>query len=488
MKTDTSVVLRVSLVAVSLLPACGGGDGGGGTPPVTVASVVITAPAGATAFQTLGRTSQFAAQPKDAGGTNVTATVTWGSSNSAVATISGSGLVTAVANGTTNITASAGGQASPPHAVTVAQVASAINGIPATVPFGAIGSSRTLAGSVVDSGGAAVAGASAPVFSRAGAGASATVTAGGLVTATGVGIGDTAVATSGSIVARAPIVVTQVVSSVTVTSTSVTPDTLYTSTRTRQFTATARDSNNNVIGSATPAWASSVAGVATVGAATGLVTAGTADGSTNIQATVSSVSGSRALVLRRYAETLTITPSTAQAIAIAGGSVGFTGVAQDSVNANMTITWVSRNTAVVALSTATGTSTTAMASGNGSTYVVLSAGTAPSLRLDSAAVTTSNQPTAPTAIAVNIGDPAFFKSVRNNTQNPAIDTVAAGGMVTWTWTGVVTHSVESTGATSFTSSTIKTSGTYGIVFNTPGTYTYDCAVHGPSMTGTVVVQ
>ncbi len=33
-----------------------------------------------------------------------------------------------------------------------------------------------------------------------------------------------------------------------------------------------------------------------------------------------------------------------------------------------------------------------------------------------------------------------------------------------------------------------TSGTYSFTFTTAGTYTYDCAVHGASMTGTVVVR
>jgi plastocyanin len=30
--------------------------------------------------------------------------------------------------------------------------------------------------------------------------------------------------------------------------------------------------------------------------------------------------------------------------------------------------------------------------------------------------------------------------------------------------------------------------TYSVTFTTPGTYQYDCAVHGEQMTGTIVVQ
>jgi len=95
----------------------------------------------------------------------------------------------------------------------------------------------------------------------------------------------------------------------------------------------------------------------------------------------------------------------------------------------------------------------------------------------------------PTAVTVTVGD-NFFRSQRNTTSNPAVDTIAAGGSVTWTWGAgtAATHSVESTGSPSFTSSTIKNSGTYVFQFNTPGTYTYDCAVHGLAMTGTIVVK
>jgi plastocyanin len=70
-----------------------------------------------------------------------------------------------------------------------------------------------------------------------------------------------------------------------------------------------------------------------------------------------------------------------------------------------------------------------------------------------------------------------------------VDTIPVGGTVTWTWTGSLPHSVQSLGSTSFTSSSVRTaSGTYAVVFDTPGTYQYDCAVHGTAMKGTIVVQ
>jgi plastocyanin len=96
-----------------------------------------------------------------------------------------------------------------------------------------------------------------------------------------------------------------------------------------------------------------------------------------------------------------------------------------------------------------------------------------------------------TAAAVVVGN-IFFKSGHNGSVNPAVDTVAAGGTVTWTWTnsGSVPHSVESVGSPSFTSSDIKTGdgSTYQVTFATPGSYQYECAVHGAMMRGTIVVR
>jgi plastocyanin len=100
-------------------------------------------------------------------------------------------------------------------------------------------------------------------------------------------------------------------------------------------------------------------------------------------------------------------------------------------------------------------------------------------------------PPPPSTVQVTVGN-IFFKSVRNGTMDPAVDTVAVNGMVKWTWTGTgsVRHSVESTGSPSFTSSAILTGNgqSYSFQFNQAGTYTYDCAVHGGSMTGRIVVN
>ena len=92
---------------------------------------------------------------------------------------------------------------------------------------------------------------------------------------------------------------------------------------------------------------------------------------------------------------------------------------------------------------------------------------------------------------VKVGN-ILFESGHNGTRNPAQDTVAAGQTVTWTWTntGSTPHSVRSQGSPGFPSSATLTGNgmTFSQTFDTPGTYRYDCAVHGSAMSGIVVVQ
>jgi plastocyanin len=94
-------------------------------------------------------------------------------------------------------------------------------------------------------------------------------------------------------------------------------------------------------------------------------------------------------------------------------------------------------------------------------------------------------------VAVIVGN-NFMKSGRNGTVNPAVDTVAVGGSVTWTWTntGNVPHGIQSLGNPVFRNGTVLTGNgsTYRVTFKTAGTYQYDCLVHGTEMPGTIVVR
>jgi plastocyanin len=92
---------------------------------------------------------------------------------------------------------------------------------------------------------------------------------------------------------------------------------------------------------------------------------------------------------------------------------------------------------------------------------------------------------------VTVGN-IYFRSAHNGSQNPAVDTIAAGSTVTWAWNAAGSHMIQSTGQppSIFRNSVVMNAAnsTYAVTFNTPGTYTYQCGVHGSAMTGRSVVQ
>jgi plastocyanin len=100
------------------------------------------------------------------------------------------------------------------------------------------------------------------------------------------------------------------------------------------------------------------------------------------------------------------------------------------------------------------------------------------------------EPTQPSTAQVSVGND-FFRS-SNGTQNPAVDTIRAGGTVTWTWSAAGSHSIQSTGIPPavFRNSVVMSAAgsTYAVTFLNPGTYDYDCAVHGAAMSGRIVVR
>jgi len=104
----------------------------------------------------------------------------------------------------------------------------------------------------------------------------------------------------------------------------------------------------------------------------------------------------------------------------------------------------------------------------------------------------TGSPVAFTATGTPPPPPTVDVTVGNNFFSPSSTTIPAGTRIRWTWTstGAVPHSVESIGASSFTSSAILSGNgsAYTFTFNNPGVYTYDCAVHGAAMSGTVTVN
>lgn len=82
-----------------------------------------------------------------------------------------------------------------------------------------------------------------------------------------------------------------------------------------------------------------------------------------------------------------------------------------------------------------------------------------------------------------------FVSLHNGTANPAVDTVQAGQTVVWVNQAGGSHSVRPVPLNIFQGSGTLTQGQmHAYTFNTPGTYNYNCAVHGAGESGLIVVQ
>lgn len=152
------VLARSTLPAFAVALAAGLVSCGGDVttpPPVVPASVVVTP--GVDTLLTLGRTRQFTGQALDADDNPVSTTLSWSSTDPAVATVSESGLVTAVGNGTTAIRATAGtihGEAE----LVISQVVARVDVTPNSVGLTSLAHTQHFTAAAKDSSGAAVPG------------------------------------------------------------------------------------------------------------------------------------------------------------------------------------------------------------------------------------------------------------------------------------------------------------------------------------------
>lgn len=414
-----------ALAVVALAPACGGG----GTeppppPPPTVVQVVITSPTTAPAFGALGRTAQFRAEPRDASGNVVPGkTPSWSSTNTAVATVSPTGLVTAVGNGTTTISASVDGKTDS-LGVTVSQVTAQVVVTPPTKSFGAKGSTTQLTAEARDSTSNAIAGKTF-VWSSTDPTVATVNPATGLVTS--VANGSTTVRASvdgqsGNASVTVAIVVNQVV---------VTPGSkaFGAAGRTQAFTAVANDSNGNAIAGKTFAWSSTNTAVVTVDASTGVATS-VANGSAQIRATADAVIGSASVTVDIVLASIAVTPKPLPTFTRIGVTQALTVTAFDSANnpiANAGVTWTSRGTAVVTVNG----SGVAMSVADGATYVVATATS------DATIKDSSQVAVAAVANSVSITPPSVAFGAIGSTQQLAATVRDSGGTaipgrtVTW---------------------------------------------------------
>ena len=292
--TAAATVSRTGLVSgvaagSATITALSEGQSGTAVVAVTnapVASVTVT-PSSATV--SVGQTAQLTATPRDASGTPLSGrALTWSSSDTTIARVSGSGVVTAVATGSATITATSEGQSGTSSVsvtpVSVASVAvtpaSASVQVGQTVQFTATlkdASGNTLSGRVVTW-----------VSSNTGV---ASVSSSGLATAKAAGTA-TITATSEGKSGTSTVTVT----SVPVASVTVNPGSANLQVgQTVQLTATPKDATGNALSGRVVTWASGNSGVASV-SGNGLVTAKAA-GSATITATSEGQNGTAAITV-----------------------------------------------------------------------------------------------------------------------------------------------------------------------------------------------
>src|SRR6266571_4834515 len=311
--------------------------------PVPVAAVSVSP---ASVSLSVGGTTQLIATPRDSAGNPLTGrTVSWSSSNGAVASVNASGVVSGVAAGSATITATSEGQ-SGTSAITVTVATVPVASVTVTPSSATIlvGATVQLTATPKDSAGNPLSGTTV-TWASSGT-AVATVSASGLVTGKTAGSA-TMTATAGGKSGTAAVTVAPVpVASVMVTPSSAT----ILVGATVQVTATPKDSAGNPLSGATVTWASSGTAVATV-SASGLVTGKTA-GSATITATAGGKSGTAAVTVAPVpVASVTVAPSSATILV--GATVQLTATPKDSAGnllSGRTVTWSTSVPAVATVS------------------------------------------------------------------------------------------------------------------------------------------
>lgn len=436
-----------------------------------VASVEVTP---ANSSLGTGGTIQLYATTKDAAGNILSGrAISWSSSNTAVATVSSSGLVSTVTAGSTTITALSEGisgsaaitvsptQAPPPAPVATVSVALASTTVLTGQVTQATATLRDASGNVLT--GRTITWASSNP-------AVATVSTAGYVTAVTAGQA-TITATSESISGSAGLTVT-VPPVATVTVAPQGPTLIVGATL--QLVAVTKDASGNTLSGRTITWSSSSSGVASV-SASGVVTAAAA-GTASVTATSEGVTGTTSVTVAVAPVTsVTVTPATGSLII--GATLQLSATTKDAAGDTLTgraISWSSSNTSIASVSssglvTAVGVGTaTITASSEGIS------GTS------SIAVATAVQPVAtvtvtPATASLIIGAPlqlsAVTKDAAGNTltgrqvawssANTSVASVNASGLVTAIAAGSTAITATSEGKTGSSSLTITTSNPNG---------------------------
>jgi YVTN family beta-propeller protein len=303
----TGIATAVGNGTTTITASAAGVDG---TTTLTVAQAVasiVVSPADPT-LTAVGATQAFTAEAFDANVVSLGTqpTFAWSSGTPGTATIDATtGIATAVGNGTTTITASAAG-VDGTTTLTVAQAVASIVVTPSDTTFHSLTETITFTAEAFDANAASL--TTQPTFTWSSdlPGVASIDPASGDATANTNGGPVTITAAAGTVNGTATATVSQVPKTI-----SVTPgDTTLTSLgQAVQLTATGTDTLDQAIAAPAVVWTSSNETVATVGAATGEVTA-ISDGTTTITATaaVGGASGTATVTVGQVAKTISIAP------------------------------------------------------------------------------------------------------------------------------------------------------------------------------------
>lgn len=330
-----------------------------------VASVVVTPEVDTLTF--VGDTAQLALSVTDAQGQDVAgASTTWTSRDTAVTTVDSTGTVTAVANGSAWVVAEAGSAADSSQ-ITVEQAVASVSTTPANATLNSLGETLQVNASILDAGGAAVAGASATWSSTDTL--VATVSASGLVTAVANGNAKV-IASADSQADTTDITVNQTVATLVVTPADTT---LTSKVDSVQLATAATDALGNPVAGAAVTYNALVGNVGVD--ANGLVVSNSV-GADSVVATSGSAADTAVITITQVVGSLVISPAV-DTIAVRAQTV-LTVAATDSNGysiASPSVTWASlfTDTATVA---GAGTSATVTGEDGGTGIITATSGTA----------------------------------------------------------------------------------------------------------------
>ncbi|MGH7618453.1 MAG: beta strand repeat-containing protein, partial [Gemmatimonadaceae bacterium] len=475
--STSGIVTAVAAGSVSIRAVVSGVTG---SASLTVANPVASAAPGVGSISialdsttlTVPNSGKATATARDSSGRVINSTLAWTSYNTAVATVSSTGVVTAAGPGSTAIRAMApDGVHNVANITVLAAPAASVAVVAATLAQSTIsvGATTQASAKIYDSNGNLLTGRTI-AWSSSNASVVTVNASTGLVTAVTAGNASIVATSEGKTGFAAITVSAQPVATVAVTlaQSSVAIG------GTTQATATASDANGNTLTGRVVAWSSSNTAVATVNASTGIVTA-VAAGNASIIATSEGKTGTAAITVAAQPVS-TVTVTLAQSTVTKGATTQATAKTSDA-NGNVltgrVVAWSSSNTVVATVNASTGL-VTAVATGTAS-IVATSEGktgsatvTVPAVPVATVAVTLAQssvtsggttQATAKTSDAS--GNVLTGRVVAWSSSNAAVATVnASSGLVTAVAAG--TASIVATSEGKSGSATITVSAVSGL--------------------------